>query len=178
MGPLCSHKMEDFYSPTNQVLGQLARGVGYREKVTFLQLYNVIYIRQHLQYAVASWSPWTKADRECLEKGQRCGDQPYGEIIRGATTIHRNTAHSSNSPSSPQQCSPLLSPAMQPATAITRYSSRPHCFEPSLASNTPHRVSRTALSAWRPPPCPLAAYYSPGGTYTPAYILGTLPWSG
>ena len=54
----------------NQVLGQLARGVGYRDKVTFLQLYRV-YVRPHLEYAVTCWSPWTKGDRECLEKIQR-----------------------------------------------------------------------------------------------------------
>ena len=54
----------------NQVLGQLSRGDGYRDRATFLQLYRV-YVRPHLEYAVVSWSPWTKADRECLEKVQR-----------------------------------------------------------------------------------------------------------
>ena len=54
----------------NQVLGQLARGVGYRDKVTFLQLYRV-YVRPHLEYAVVSWCPWSKGDRDCLEKVQR-----------------------------------------------------------------------------------------------------------
>ena len=54
----------------NQVLGQLARGVGYRDKVTFLELYRV-YVRPHLEYAVVSWCPWSKGDRDCLEKVQR-----------------------------------------------------------------------------------------------------------
>ena len=54
----------------NQVLGQLARAVTYRDKETFLKLYTV-YVRPHLEYAVASWSPWTKGDKEILEKVQR-----------------------------------------------------------------------------------------------------------
>ena len=98
------------------------------------------------------------------------------EILQTPPTAPRH--HSSVAHSSPQQCNPPQQ--LLKAEYKLRYSFRPHCFEPSLASNTPHRVSRTALSAWRPPPCPLAAYYSPGGTYTrsPAYILGTLPLTG
>ena len=48
----------------NQVLGQIARGVGYRDKVTFLQLYRV-YVRPHLECAMVSWCPWSKGDRDC-----------------------------------------------------------------------------------------------------------------
>ena len=54
----------------NQVLGQLARAVTYRDKQTFLKLYTV-YVRPHLEYSVANWSPWTKGDKEILEKVQR-----------------------------------------------------------------------------------------------------------
>ena len=54
----------------NQVLGQLARAVTYRDKETFLKLFTV-YVRPHLEYAVASWCPWTKGDKEILEKVQR-----------------------------------------------------------------------------------------------------------
>ena len=54
----------------NQVLGQLARGVTYRDRDTLLRLYNV-YVRPHLEYAVASWCPYTKGDKEVLEKVQR-----------------------------------------------------------------------------------------------------------
>ena len=54
----------------NQVLGQLARAVTYRDKQTFLKLFTV-YVRPHLEYAVASWCPWTKGDKEILEKVQR-----------------------------------------------------------------------------------------------------------
>ena len=39
---------------TNQVPGQLVRGVGCRDKATFLKLYWV-YVRPHLEYVVAVW---------------------------------------------------------------------------------------------------------------------------
>ena len=54
----------------NQVLGQLARAVGYRDKDTFLKLYCV-YVRPHLEYAIQSWSPWQIQDKEVLEKVQK-----------------------------------------------------------------------------------------------------------
>ena len=54
----------------NQILGQLARAVGYRDKDTFLKLYCV-YVRPHLEYAIQSWSPWLNQDKEVLEKVQR-----------------------------------------------------------------------------------------------------------
>ena len=54
----------------NQVLRQLSRGITYRDKKTFLKLY-MVYVRPHLEYAVASWSPWLQADKEMLEKVQR-----------------------------------------------------------------------------------------------------------
>ena len=54
----------------NQVLGQLSRGITYRDKQTFLKLYKV-YVRPHLEYAVASWNPWLEADKEMLEKVKR-----------------------------------------------------------------------------------------------------------
>ena len=38
--------------------------------MTFLKLYKV-YVRPHLEYAVASWSPWLQSDKEMLEKVQR-----------------------------------------------------------------------------------------------------------
>ena len=53
----------------NQVLGQMARAVTLRDKVTWPRLYK-IYVRPHLEYAVQSWSPWTQADKEVLEKVQ------------------------------------------------------------------------------------------------------------
>ena len=53
----------------NLVLGQLSRAVTYRDKTTFIRLYQV-YVRPHLENAVQSWSPWTVADKEDLEKVQ------------------------------------------------------------------------------------------------------------
>ena len=50
----------------NDVLGQLIRGVTYRDKDCFISLYQT-YVRPHLEYAVAAWSPWTLGDREVLE---------------------------------------------------------------------------------------------------------------
>ena len=57
-------------SKANLVLGQLARAVTYRDSTTFIRLYQV-YVRPHLEYAVQSWCPWTKADMEVLERVQR-----------------------------------------------------------------------------------------------------------
>ena len=52
------------------VLGQIARGVTYRDKVTFIRLYQV-FVLPHLSYAVQAWAPYNKADKELLEKVQR-----------------------------------------------------------------------------------------------------------
>ena len=54
----------------NMVLGQLARGVTYRDRVTFIRLYQV-FVLPHLSYAVSAWAPYNKADKELLEKVQK-----------------------------------------------------------------------------------------------------------
>ena len=54
----------------NSVLGQLMRGVGYRDKKTFINLFKT-YVRPHLEYCSASWSPWTLGDIAVLEAVQR-----------------------------------------------------------------------------------------------------------
>ena len=54
----------------NAVLCQISRAVSYRDAKTFLKLYTV-YVRPHLEYAVASWSPWTVEDKETLERVKR-----------------------------------------------------------------------------------------------------------
>ena len=36
----------------------------------FVRLYTQ-YVRPHLEFAAPAWSPWTLADKECLEKIQR-----------------------------------------------------------------------------------------------------------
>ena len=54
----------------NMVLGQLTRGVGYRDKKVFIDLYKT-YIRPHLEYCVPAWCPWSIGDKEILEAVQR-----------------------------------------------------------------------------------------------------------
>ena len=52
------------------VLGQLSRGVTYRDKDTFIRLYKT-FVLPHLCYSAPAWSPYSKADKEVLEKVQR-----------------------------------------------------------------------------------------------------------
>ena len=52
------------------VLGQLVRGISYRDKKTFVRLYQV-FVLLHLSYSVSAWAPYTVADKEILEKVQR-----------------------------------------------------------------------------------------------------------
>ena len=53
----------------NKVIGQLIRGVGYRDKKVFINLYKT-YVRPHLEYCAPAWCPWTIGDREVLEAVQ------------------------------------------------------------------------------------------------------------
>ena len=52
------------------VLGQITRAFHYRDRRVFLNLYKQ-YVRPHLEFSVAAWSPWTKEDIETLEKVQK-----------------------------------------------------------------------------------------------------------
>ena len=54
----------------NQALGQLLRAFTFRDKFHFIHLFRT-YVRCHLEYAVATWSPWTEQDRNVLEDVQR-----------------------------------------------------------------------------------------------------------
>jgi ribonuclease P/MRP protein subunit RPP40 len=54
----------------NNALGQLLRAFTYRDKVHFIRLFQT-YVRCHLEYAVASWSPWLEQDINVLEDVQR-----------------------------------------------------------------------------------------------------------
>ena len=54
----------------NQVLGQISRGVTFRDKDTLVRLYKT-YVRPHLEYCQAAWSPWTQGDKKVLEQVQR-----------------------------------------------------------------------------------------------------------
>ena len=53
----------------SSVLGEITRAFHYRDRKTFVKLYKQ-YVRPHLEFAVTAWSPWTEADKECLEKVQ------------------------------------------------------------------------------------------------------------
>ena len=53
----------------NQVLGQMARGLHFRDKFTWIRLYQQ-YCRPHLDYCAQAWSPWTKTDINLLESVQ------------------------------------------------------------------------------------------------------------
>jgi hypothetical protein len=52
------------------VLSQLSRSFHFRDRHVFVRLYKQ-YVRPHLEFATAAWSPWTAADKECLEKVQK-----------------------------------------------------------------------------------------------------------
>ena len=54
----------------NTVLGQILRAFHYRDRHVFLNLYKQ-YVRPHLEFSVASWSPWNQGDIETLEKIQK-----------------------------------------------------------------------------------------------------------
>ena len=54
----------------NRILGMLARGVTYRKKSVFLNLY-VLYVRPLLEGAQVVWAPWLMGDRALLEDVQK-----------------------------------------------------------------------------------------------------------
>ena len=53
----------------NQVLGQMSRGLHFRDKYTWIRLYCQ-YSRCHLDYCAQAYSPWTQADINLLESVQ------------------------------------------------------------------------------------------------------------
>jgi ribonuclease P/MRP protein subunit RPP40 len=52
------------------VLGQLSRAFTYRDRHVFMRLYAQ-YVRPYLEFAVQARSPWSEADKECLEKAPK-----------------------------------------------------------------------------------------------------------
>ena len=54
----------------NQVLGQMARGLHFRDKYTWIGFYRQ-YCRPHLETCIQAWSPWTKTDIDLLESVQQ-----------------------------------------------------------------------------------------------------------
>ena len=57
-------------SKANQVLGQIGRGVTLRDKDSMSKLFKT-YVRPHLEYCQAAWSPWSIGDKQVLEKVQQ-----------------------------------------------------------------------------------------------------------
>ena len=51
------------------VLGQITRAFTNRDRHIFVRLYNQ-YVRPHLEFATAVWTPWTQGDIELMEKVQ------------------------------------------------------------------------------------------------------------
>ena len=88
-------------STANAVLGQISRAFHYRDRWTFVRLYK-LYVRPHLEFAVAAWSPWTAADKECLERVQKraismvsgLGEMSYEDRLKelGLTTLETRRA--------------------------------------------------------------------------------------
>ncbi len=54
------------------VLSQISRAFHFQERRIFVRLYTQ-YTRTHIEFAVSAWyiSPWTTADKQCLEKVQK-----------------------------------------------------------------------------------------------------------
>jgi len=52
------------------VLGQITRAFHYRVRHVYMRLYKQ-YVRPHLEFSTQAWSPWTEADKACLEKVQQ-----------------------------------------------------------------------------------------------------------
>ena len=55
---------------TNIILGSISRAFHYRDRYVFVNLYKT-YVRPHLEFCTAAWSPWTEADSNCLELVQK-----------------------------------------------------------------------------------------------------------
>ena len=54
----------------NSVLGQLCRGISYRDKDTFMGLFRT-FVRPHLDYCSQAWSPWSVGDVSVIEAVQK-----------------------------------------------------------------------------------------------------------
>ena len=67
----------------NAVLGHLLRGVGFRDKKVFIDLYKT-YVRTHLEYCSAAWSPWSVGDRQLLEAVQK-------RAVKAVTNLNSHT---------------------------------------------------------------------------------------
>jgi ribonucleases P/MRP protein subunit RPP40 len=53
----------------SSVFGQIHRSFHYRDRHTYVRIYNQ-YVRPHLEFAALAWLPWLQGDIDCLEKVQ------------------------------------------------------------------------------------------------------------
>ena len=63
----------------NQVLGQINRSFTCYTQDVMLQIYKV-FVRPHLEYAVAAWSPWHQKDIQVLERIQHRATRRMSDI--------------------------------------------------------------------------------------------------
>jgi ribonucleases P/MRP protein subunit RPP40 len=64
-----SEHCQEAVGKARSVLGQISRCFHYRDKHVFLRLY-LQYVRPHLEFSSAAWSPWLTADITALEQVQ------------------------------------------------------------------------------------------------------------
>ena len=65
-----NHHVKHCANKANKILGMLTRTFEYRDLKLFKSLYTT-FVRPHLEFAVAVWSPYLKVDISILEKVQR-----------------------------------------------------------------------------------------------------------
>ena len=63
-------------------LWQICRSFHFKNEKTFVTLYKQ-YVRPHLEYVIAAWSPWKVAGKELLERVQRRIVRSQGHLIQG-----------------------------------------------------------------------------------------------
>ena len=51
-------------------LSQIGRAFHYRDRHIFMKLYKQ-FVRPHLEFAAQAWSPWSEADKKCIESVQQ-----------------------------------------------------------------------------------------------------------
>ena len=67
----------------NAVLGQITRSFKYRDRHTFLSLYQQ-FVRPHLEFSTPVWSPWSILDIDVLEKVQSRAVNLVSGLNRGS----------------------------------------------------------------------------------------------
>ena len=71
----------------NMALGMILRSFHYRSKDTLIPLYKT-FVRPRMEFAVASWAPWTEKEKSVLEAVQRRMVRALSDVV-GATYEER-----------------------------------------------------------------------------------------